>query len=195
MVLVTDLPYINGSGEQNCSPLFVLFVCFGVVFAYVCFWANTSVRPNIVPQFLTLLLLLFIYFVVFLLRSFIAWKNQSARHTGWASHSLLGSEILRIFLVRRSFAACVCRSNLGNKRTRFTHSLHRMAHTLRHFCSYSSIGTDTRCCPNGAGFLFDITFCSRFFASRSNSLNDGTVKNRVKARFCSGVSEEMFKVR
>ena len=32
-------------------------------------------------------------------------------------------------------------------------------------------------------------------ASRSNSLNDGTVKNIVKARFCSGVSEEMFKVR
>ena len=34
-----------------------------------------------------------------------------------------------------------------------------MAHTLRHFCSYSSIGTDTHCCSNGAGFLFDITFC------------------------------------
>ena len=62
-------------------------------------------------------------------------------------------------LGRTSFAACVCRSNLGNKRTRFTHSHHRMAHTLRHFCSYSSIGTDTRCCSNGAGFLFDITFC------------------------------------
>ena len=31
--------------------------------------------------------------------------------------------------------------------------------------------------------------------SIGNSLNDGTVKNIVKARFCSGVSEEMFKVR
>ena len=61
--------------------------------------------------------------------------------------------------VCRSLDTCVCRSNLGNKRTRFTHSLHRMAHTLRHFCSYSSIGTDTRCCSNGAGFVFNITFC------------------------------------
>ena len=139
-------------------------------------------------------------------------------------------------LIRLSLVACVCRSNLGNKRTRFTHSLHRMAHTLRHFCSCSSIGTDTRCCSNGAGFLFDITYCrwiaavgagsaspkprsvhldhlgeisksmqrcltyvrhdtASGYASRSNPLNDGTVKNRVKARFCSGVSEEMFKVR
>ena len=139
-------------------------------------------------------------------------------------------------LIRLSLVACVCRSNLGNKRTRFTHSHHRMAHTLRHFCSYSSIGTDTRCCSNGAGFLFNITFCrwiaavgagfaipkprsvhldqmgeisksmqrcltyvrhdtASGYASRGNLLNDGTVKNRVKARFCSGVSEEMFKVR
>jgi hypothetical protein len=59
--------------------------------------------------------------------------------------------------LQSKLSACVSRSNLGNKRTRFTHSLHRMAHTLRHFCSYSSIGTDTRCCSNGAGFLFDIT--------------------------------------
>ena len=88
-----------------------------------------------------------------------AKRTKNARHTGFTSHSLLGSEILRIFLVRRSLVACVCRSNLGNKRTRFTHSQHRMAHTLRHICSYSSIGTDTRCCSNGAGFLFDITFC------------------------------------
>ena len=63
--------------------------------------------------------------------------------------------------MQSKLSACVLRSNLGNKRTRFTHSHHRMAHTLRHFCSYSSIGTDTRCCSNGAGFLFDITFCSR----------------------------------
>ena len=34
-----------------------------------------------------------------------------------------------------------------------------MAYSLKNFCSYSSIGTDTRCCSNGAGFLFDITFC------------------------------------
>ena len=33
-----------------------------------------------------------------------------------------------------------------------------MAHMLRHFCSLSSIGTDTRCCSNGAGFLFKNTF-------------------------------------
>ena len=61
--------------------------------------------------------------------------------------------------LQSKLSACVCRSNLGNKRTRFTHSQHRMAHTLKHFCSYSSIGTDTRCCSNGAGFLFNITFC------------------------------------
>ena len=97
-------------------------------------------------------------------------------------------------LGRTSFVACVCRSNIGNKRTRFTHSRHRMAHTLRHFCSYSSIGTDTRCCSNGAG-LFKHYLYSRFSTSIGNPLNDGTVKNRVKARFCSGVSEEMFKVR
>ena len=33
------------------------------------------------------------------------------------------------------------------------------------------------------------------YASRGNLLNDGTVKNIVKARFCSGVSEDMSKVR
>ena len=65
----------------------------------------------------------------------------------------------------------VCRSNLGNKRTRFTHSHHRMAHTLRHFCSCSSIGTDTRCCSNGAGFLFDITFCRWIAAVGAGSAN------------------------
>ena len=124
---------------------------------------HLNIKPCILPQFLTLLLLSYIYFVVFLLRSFIAWKNQSARHTGWASRSrllLVSSHVTS--LIRLSLVACVCRSNLGNKRTRFTHSLHRMAHTLRHFCSYSSIGTDTRCCSNGAGFLFDITFIRGF---------------------------------
>ena len=116
-----------------------------------------------------------------------AKRTKNARHTGFASHSLLGSHLcidntalshpvrckLRLHYARltaggivdlqskfvcRSFVACVCRSNLGNKRTRFTHSLHRMAHTLRHFCSCSSIGTDTRCCSNGAGFVFRLPF-------------------------------------
>ena len=146
-------------------------------------------------------------------------RTKNSRHTGWASRSLLGSGYridntalshpvrckLRLHYARlyaggivdlqSKLSACVCRSNLGNKRTRFTHSPHRMAHTLKHFCSYSSIGTDTRCCSNGAGFLFDITIVRGFSASIGNLLNDGTVKNRVKARFCSGVSEEMFKVR
>ena len=116
----------------------------------------------------------------------------------------------------------------------------RYCRFAKQICSYSSIGTDTRCCSNGAGFVFNITFCwciaavgagfaspnsvfqspapfgysllnlrGRVFlvlfvltsplfevsTSRSNLLNDGTVKNIVKARFCSGVSEEMFKVR
>ena len=148
---------------------------------------------NILPQSLTLLLLLFIYFVVFLLCSFIAWKNQSARHTGFASRSRLLLVSYHVTsLIRLSLVACVCHfdntalshpvrhnlrlcysrliaggivdlhSKFGNKRTRFTHSQHRMAHTLRHFCSYSSIGTDTRCCSNGAGFLFDITIVRGF---------------------------------
>jgi hypothetical protein len=89
-----------------------------------------------------------------------AKRTKNARHTGFASRSRLLLVSYHVTsLIRLSLAACVCRSNLGNKRTRFTHSLHRMAHTLRHFCSYSSIGTDTRCCSNGAGFLFNITFC------------------------------------
>ena len=60
-------------------------------------------------------------------------------------------------LIRLLLAACVCRSNLGNKRTRFTHYQHRMAHTLRHFCSFSSIGTDTRCCSTPCRFVLGIT--------------------------------------
>ena len=35
----------------------------------------------------------------------------------------------------------------------------RYCRFAKQICSYSSIGTDTRCCSNGAGFLFDITFC------------------------------------
>ena len=33
------------------------------------------------------------------------------------------------------------------------------------------------------------------YTSIGNPLDDGTIKNRVRARFCSGVSEEVFKVR
>ena len=94
-----------------------------------------------------------------------AKRTKNARHTGFASRSRLLLVSYHVTsLIRLSLVACVCRSNFGNRRTRFTHSHHRMAHTLRHFCSYSSIGTDTRCCSNGAGFLFDITFC-RWIAS------------------------------
>ena len=32
-----------------------------------------------------------------------------------------------------------------------------MAHTLRHFCSFSSIGTDTRCCSTPCRFVLGIT--------------------------------------
>ena len=59
------------------------------------------------------------------------------------------TSLIRLLLVVR-----VCRSNLGNKRTRFTHSQHRMAHTLRHFCSFSSIETDTHCCSTPCRFCF-----------------------------------------
>ena len=64
-------------------------------------------------------------------------------------------------LIRLLLAACVCRSNLGNKRTRFTHYQHRMAHTLKHFCSFSSIGTDTRCCSTPCRFYFQNYTCMR----------------------------------
>ena len=50
----------------------------------------------------------------------------------------------------------------------------------------------------GRVFLVLFVLTSPLFevsTSIGNSLNDGTVKNRVKARFCSGVSGEMFKVR
>ena len=52
-------------------------------------------------------------------------------------------------------------SKFGNKRTRFTHYQHRMAHTLRHFCSNSSIGTDTRCCSTPCRFIFKDYHCSQ----------------------------------
>ena len=142
-----------------------------------------SACPDIPPQFLTLLLLICIQHQVFLNVLFDRKKHQklSAQVSKLAylatlvvkNSSKLGfnslaqafasrSRLLLVSyhvtsLIRLLLAACVCRSNLGNKRTRFTYSLHRMAHTLRHFCSYSSIGTDTRCRSNGAGFLFDIT--------------------------------------
>ena len=64
-------------------------------------------------------------------------------------------------LIRLLLIARVCRSNLGNKRTRFTHYQHRMAHTLRHFCSFSSIGTDTRCCSTPCRFCFENYTCMR----------------------------------
>ena len=66
------------------------------------------------------------------------------------------TSLIRLLLIVR-----VCRSNLGNKRTRFTHSQHRMAHTLRHFCSFSSIGTDTRCCSTPCRFYFENYTCMR----------------------------------
>ena len=91
---------------------------------------------------------------------FVIFRGKScknSRHTGWASRSRLLLVSYHVTsLIRLSLVACVCRSNLGNKRTRFTHSHHRMAYTLKHFCSYSSIGTDTRCCSNGAGFLLTL---------------------------------------
>ena len=51
----------------------------------------------------------------------------------------------------------------------------RYCRFAKQICSYSSIGTDTRCCSNGAG-LFKHYLYSRFSTSRGNPLNDGTVK-------------------
>ena len=66
-------------------------------------------------------------------------------------------------LIRLLLAACICRSNLGNKRTRSTHYRHRMAHTLKHFCSYSSIGTDTCCCSTPCRFVLGITLVREIY--------------------------------
>ena len=38
-----------------------------------------------------------------------------------------------------------------------------MAHTLRHFCSFSSIGTDTRCCSTPCRFCFESYTCMRCY--------------------------------
>ena len=48
---------------------------------------------------------------------------------------------------------------------------------------------DLRCVFIDAGFVLTLPFTG------NSQNNTGTVKNIVKARFCSGVSEEMFKVR
>ena len=86
---------------------------------------------------------------------FWAQKGRKTPGTSFASRSRLllvsyhVTSLIRLLLVAR-----VCRSNLGNKRTRFTHYQHRMAHTLKHFCSFSSIETDTRCCSTPCRFCF-----------------------------------------
>ena len=93
-------------------------------------------------------------------------ERTKAPGTSFASRSRLLLVSYHVTsLIRLLLAACVCRSNLGNKRTRFTHSQHRMAHTLRHFCSNSSIGTDTRCCSTPCRFCLKITLIRANFKS------------------------------
>ena len=92
------------------------------------------------------------------LSTFCSQKVAKTSGTSFASRSRLLLVSYHVTsLIRLLLAACVCRSNLGNKRTRFTHYQHRMAHTLRHFCSFSSIGTDTRCCSTPCRFVLGIT--------------------------------------
>ena len=129
------------------------------------FWGGLFLGEHIGSPLYFKAVLNLITFVVYLfcslsLSTFCSQKVAKTSGTSFASRSRLllvsyhVTSLIRLLLIAR-----VCRSNLGNKRTRFTHYQHRMAHTLRHFCSNSSIGTDTRCCSNGAGFLFNITFC------------------------------------
>ena len=70
-------------------------------------------------------------------------------------HCRFASKFGRLLLATHSLSF----KHRGQKDSLSTHSPHRMAHTLKHFFSCSSIGTDTRCCSNGAGFIFKITFC------------------------------------
>ena len=108
-----------------------------------------------------------ITFVVYLfcslsLSTFCSQKVAKTSGTSFASRSrLLLVSYCVTSLIRLLLIARVCRSNLGNKRTRFTHCLHRMAHTLKHFCSFSSIGTDTSCCSTPCRFYFQNYTCSR----------------------------------
>ena len=89
------------------------------------------------------------------LSTFCSQKVAKTSGTSFASRSRLLLVSYHVTsLIRLLLAACVCRSNLGNKRTRFTHYRHHMAHTLKHFCSFSSIGTDTRCCSTPCRFCF-----------------------------------------
>ena len=98
------------------------------------------------------------------LSTFCSQKVAKTFGTSFASRSRLllvsyyVTSLIRLLLVTR-----VCRSNLGNKRTRFTRFLHRMAHTLRHFCSFSSIGTDTRCCSTPCRFFWELHLCARMY--------------------------------
>ena len=112
-----------------------------------------------------------------------AKRTKNARHTGFASRSRLLLVSYHVTsLIRLSLVACVCRSNLGNKRTRFTHSRHRMAHTLRHFCSCSSIGTDTRCCSNGAGLFLKLPFTNRLQCRSRVSQKPRNLSSRPNGR-------------
>ena len=92
-------------------------------------------------------------------------------------------------LIRLLLVACVCRSNLGNKRTRFTHYQHRMAHTLRHFCSNSSIGTYTRCCSTPCRFYLKLPLYARFISFLC-SRTVGARSARPMSRFCHSIFAE-----
>ena len=97
-----------------------------------------------------------------------AKRTKNARHTGFASHSR--SLLVPHYVSTRSNVVCRLCLPLWQHRlvasreaqplaVLLTTNCWRYCRFAKQICSYSSIGTDTRCCSNGAGFLFDITFC------------------------------------
>ena len=157
--------------------------------------ADRRVCPYIWRQFLTLLLLSYILFVVFLYVLFGRKKNEKR-----PAHGL--SKSLPFFAratscehsVKRRLSLVSAVPISGTKEL-----ASRTPGIVWHTRSDTFVLVPqlelTRAVAQTVPDLFWHYYCSRFSVSIGNSLNDGTVKNIVKARFCSGVSEDMFKVR
>ena len=87
------------------------------------------------------------------------------------------------------------RASIGGKRTRFSRNNSNAEKQRSNIiCPISDACTAARCYLDSAG-LFKHYHLFVVSTSIGNPLDDGTIKNRVRARFCSGVSEEVFKVR
>ena len=126
----------------------------------------------------------FFVYILNLIRSFIAWKNQSARHTQksvtTAFCSRVASDILRL--------AVVCRRQLfvqpsGTKELAF-HAITTTGWTpLKQHLSYSAAWTAVCCDFIGAGSLFRITYvCVCAMTSNGNSKNKtGTVSETAES--------------